>query len=166
LQREIIRRESQLAEGAQSLALAEAELGAAEERFAAGEADLRLQLVEANLNRAGVDDSFAFEPTRLATPVTAAVRDAESALAAHRRDRQREIGRLRAVLGMKLGELAEREAELGPHYEALARHVQVAASARPDLRPHLEAFGQVDGAILAQQQLLARLDARRRAVRT
>lgn len=156
LRAEIVEREAVLEQQAAELALAEVDLDAAEERMRAGDSDLRLQLVEASLRRAGVTFDLASEPTMPAAAL-GAVQNAESALAHFRRDRRLELDRLKFQLRRRVAELSALELGLAPLYEALAREVWDASIDRPELRAHLEAFGRVDGAIVAYQQLLERL---------
>ncbi|MEZ4339065.1 MAG: serine/threonine-protein kinase [Sandaracinaceae bacterium] len=147
--------EARITARAEALALAEAELRAAEERLAHGEADLRLQLVDANLALGGFDDlgDFAYDDTAPAPRVE----EAEHALAEHRRAERVELGACAERIRAAVATLARLEMELAPSYETLARHVQEASHGAPNVRPYLEAFGRVDGAIAALQQRLARV---------
>jgi len=141
------RGETDVASRAEALALAHVEQQLARERLAAGAADLRLQLVDANLRNAGlselVDDAQVWP-----------VEHVERALVAHRRSEEQELSLLDERLRSAVRALSELEQGLSPIYEQLARHVHQAARSNEHVRDHVTAFGRVDGAIAALQMQL------------
>ena len=160
LQRDIVRRESELDARAEALSLADAQLAEAQERDRVGEANLRLSLVEASLRRAGVLEATGDEPTMPGMRAVASLETAEHALAAFRQLQQLELQRLRHAHTGAVRALSALEAELAPLYEALAQKVHAAAAGRSDVRAHVEAFGQLDGALASLQSKLEAISGR------
>jgi hypothetical protein len=89
---------------------------------------------------------------------TEPLRRADHRLASHHRRQQRDEQMIREKIAAGVGRLGALEKRVAPIYEKLAAVVRRESARRPDLRPAVVAFAQIDGALAAYQALLDALE--------
>ena len=161
LRLEIESLESHAVAAGQRLAVLRADLEEMESTVRLREAELRGELVDANLARVAQHVSTLSDLGTTEDQITANDRDPLSRL--HRADRRLASFETRALeerlhrqleLGDALSKLSHIERELGARYESLGRLVQEAGESRPELRSGLVAYGEMEGALAAYEALL------------